>query len=62
MLGVSIWVPSLVIGVVACAFTVAGMLLGRRLGASWERRVEVFGGLVLCGIGIKILVEHTLLR
>ena len=62
MLGVSIWVPSLVIGVVAGAFTVAGMLLGRRLGVSWERKVEAFGGLVLCGIGIKILVEHTLLR
>jgi len=62
MLGVSIWVPALVIGVVAAAFTVAGMLLGRRLGALWGRRVEIFGGLVLCGIGIKILIEHTLLR
>jgi len=61
MLGISIWVPSLVIGLVAGAFTVAGMLLGRRLGAMWGRGVEVFGGLVLCGIGIKILLEHTVL-
>jgi len=62
MLGVSIWVPALVIGVVAAAFTVAGMLLGRRLGVLWGRRVEIFGGLVLCGIGIKILIEHMLQR
>ena len=62
MLDVDIWVPSLVIGVVAGVFTVAGMLLGRRLGGLWGRRVEIFGGVVLCGIGIKILVEHTLLR
>jgi putative Mn2+ efflux pump MntP len=61
MIGVSIWMPSLVIGLVAGAFTVTGMLLGRRLGGIWGRRVEVFGGLVLCGIGIRILVEHTLL-
>lgn len=62
MLDVSIWVPALVIGVVAGVFTVAGMLLGRRLSGLWGRRVEIFGGLVLCGIGIKILVEHTLMR
>lgn len=61
MLNVSIWMPSLVIGLVAGALTVVGMLLGRRISGIWGKRVEVFGGLVLCGIGIKILVEHTVL-
>jgi len=60
MLGVEIWLPSLVIGLVAGALTVAGMLLGRRIGAAWGPRVEVFGGLVLIAIGVKILLEHTL--
>lgn len=60
MLGVSIWIPSVVIGLVAGVLTVAGMLLGRRLGHDWGQRVEVLGGLVLCGIGLKILLEHTL--
>ena len=62
MLRVSIWMPSLVIGLVAGALTVAGMLLGRRISGLWGKRVEVFGGLVLCGIGLKILMDHTLLK
>lgn len=62
MLGVSVWLPAAVIGVVAGVLTVAGMLLGRRLGGSWGKRVEVCGGLVLCGIGLKILLEQTLFR
>ncbi len=61
MLGVSIWVPAAVIGVVAGILTVAGMLLGRRVSGIWGKRVEILGGLVLCGIGLKILLEHTLL-
>ena len=62
MLGVSVWVPAAVIGVVAGVLTVLGMLLGRRLGSNWGKPVEICGGLVLCGIGLKILLEHTLLK
>ncbi len=61
LLSVSVWVPSLVIGLTAGVLTVVGMLLGRRVSGIWGKRVEVFGGLTLCGIGVKILVEHTLL-
>lgn len=60
MLGVSIWRPAVVIGLVAAILTILGMLLGRRLGNTWGKRVEVCGGLVLCIIGLKILLEHTL--
>ena len=62
MLNVSVWMPSLVIGLVAGVLTVVGMLLGRRISGIWGKRVEVFGGLVLCGIGVKILLEHTLFQ
>jgi putative Mn2+ efflux pump MntP len=62
MLGVSVWLPAAVIGAVAGILTVCGMLLGRRLGNSWGKRVEICGGLVLCVIGLKILLEHTLLK
>jgi len=60
MLGVSVLLPAAVIGIVAGVLTVFGMLMGRRLGTSWGKRVEVCGGLVLCIIGLKILLEHTL--
>jgi putative Mn2+ efflux pump MntP len=60
VIGVSIWMPALVIGLVAGALTIAGMLLGGRIGDRWGSRVEIFGGLVLIAIGIKILAEHLL--
>jgi putative Mn2+ efflux pump MntP len=58
LLGVGIWWPAIVIGVVAGVMTTAGMELGKRFGALLGRRMEVVGGLVLIGIGLKILVEH----
>ncbi len=60
MLGVSIWRPAAVIGLVAGLLTLIGMLLGRRIGSLWGRKVEVLGGLILIGIGCKILFEHLL--
>ena len=57
-LRVTIWFPVAVIGLVCAAFTAAGMLAGCRLGAGFGRKMEVAGGLVLIGIGLKILVEH----
>lgn len=62
MLGVSVWKPAVVIGVVAGVLTVVGMLVGRRLGDNWGQRMEICGGLVLFAIGLKILLEHTLLK
>ena len=58
IIGVSIWMPALVIGLVAGVLTVIGMLMGGRIGARWGSRVEILGGLVLIAIGTRILVEH----
>lgn len=58
LLQVSIWLPALVIGVVCGALSVAGMGFGRVLGALVGRRMEVAGGLVLIGIGFRILHVH----
>jgi len=62
VLGVEIWTPALVIGFTACLLTLCGMLLGRRLGSSWGPWVERLGGALLISIGLKILIEHTLLK
>jgi manganese efflux pump family protein len=58
MVGSPIIVPSIVIGVVAAAFTAMGMLLGRQIGSLWGKRIEAVGGVILVLIGAKILVEH----
>ena len=60
VIGVSIWMPALVIGLVAGVLTVLGMLLGDRIGSRWGSRVEILGGLVLIAIGSKVLIEHLL--
>lgn len=60
LLRVDVWLPAAVIGLVCGALTVAGLLLGGRIGRLWGKRVEILGGLVLCAIGLKILLEHTL--
>lgn len=58
MLGVTVWVPSAVIGLVTAALTALGMRVGSRLGERFGRRVEILGGLVLIAIGLKILLQH----
>jgi len=58
MIGSAIILPAIIIGLVAAAFTIAGMLLGRRIGSLWGRRVEALGGIILVAIGIKIVIEH----
>jgi putative Mn2+ efflux pump MntP len=60
ILGVSIIYPSVVIGIVAAFFTLIGMRLGRRLGLRWRSKIAILGGLILIGIGLKILAEHLL--
>jgi manganese efflux pump family protein len=58
VLGVAIWWPALVIGIVAFAFTAVGLHLGRRFGSLLGRRMEIVGGLILIGIGVRILIDH----
>jgi len=58
LLEVSIWMPSVVIGLVAAAMTTLGMTFGSRLGAGFGKWAERAGGLVLIGIGLRILLSH----
>lgn len=60
LLSVSIWTPSIVIGVVAAALSAGGALFGSRLGKRFGVWAERFGGVVLIGIGIRILLDHLL--
>ena len=58
LLGVSVWVPAIVIGLVAGALTVVGMRFGGRLGTRWERGAEIAGGLILLAIAARIGLAH----
>lgn len=58
VLDVSIILPVLVIGLVTFALSVAGVQIGVRGGHLFEKKIEIFGGLILIAIGLKILLEH----
>jgi putative Mn2+ efflux pump MntP len=53
-MGLSLWT----IGVTTALLSGLGLLAGKRLGAALGSRFDVFGGLLLIGFGVKILVEH----
>jgi putative Mn2+ efflux pump MntP len=50
--------PAIVIGAVTFLLAFLGVFLGHRLGRLFEREAEALGGLILIGIGLKILLEH----
>jgi manganese efflux pump family protein len=58
VLGAPILGPAAVIGVVTFAICLFGVEFGKRIGARFERWAELAGGIVLVGLGIKILAEH----
>lgn len=58
VLDVTIWKPVAIIGMVTALITMSGMLVGAKVGSRFGKHVEVLGGLILVGIGIKILLQH----
>jgi manganese efflux pump family protein len=60
LLGVSVWGPAVVIGLVAFTLTAVGILFGSRLGRGWGRWADALGGTVLMVIGTRILWSHLI--
>lgn len=58
LLGVDVLLACATIGLVTAALCFAGALGGGRAGRHLGGRAELVGGLVLIGLGVKILVEH----
>lgn len=58
MLNVQILYPSIVIGVVTGSLSLVGLLAGHQLGAIFGKRMEILGGIILVGIGLRVLITH----
>jgi len=52
---------ALIIGAVTFFFAMLGIRIGKDVGSSLGPKVELIGGIILIGIGLKILLQHTLL-
>lgn len=60
LLGISIWYPAAIIGIVCCIITAMGIHMGAWLGVKSRlgNYAECVGGLILLAIGLGILHEH----
>lgn len=59
-LNVNILASAILIGIVAFLATVMGFALGSRANELLEKRAKLIGGIVLIGIGVRILLSHLL--
>lgn len=60
MLGVSIWQPSAIIAVVTATMSLTALKVGHKLGETFGKRMEIVGGMVLNGIGLRVLLSHLI--
>jgi putative Mn2+ efflux pump MntP len=60
MVNRSIYIPALIIGCVTLGVCFLGFHFGKKIGTVFEAGSQIVGGIILIGIGVKILLEHTL--
>jgi len=61
-LKIDILLPALLIGIITFLLSFFGVFLGKIIGCNtrFKKYIDAFGGLILIGIGFKILLEHVL--
>ena len=47
-----------IIGCITFCFSIAGVLIGNVFGSKFKDKATILGGIILIGIGVKILIEH----
>ena len=55
---VNIWTAVLLIGTVTFAISLLGVFSGKKFGQLLGSKAEIFGGVILVGIGLKVFIEH----
>jgi len=58
LFGLAIPTACIVIGATTALLCIAGYWLGSRVSGRVGKLAEIFGGLVLIGLGLKILIQH----
>lgn len=53
-------VASLIVGFCALVISAAGMFIGKKASPHMGCRAEIFGGIILIAIGVRVLLEHIL--
>jgi putative Mn2+ efflux pump MntP len=58
LVGVVIWYPAIVIGLVTGLISWLGLRLGNKFGETFGKKMEIIGGSVLIIIGIRVVLYH----
>jgi putative Mn2+ efflux pump MntP len=58
MLDAPLGLSLVTIGVTTAVLSGLGLIVGRHFGASLGKRLDIAGGLMLVGLGTKILIQH----
>ena len=58
LINVPVLLSVVMIGIVALLLSAIGLFAGARLGAMFGKRMEILGGVILVGIGIRVVVTH----
>jgi putative Mn2+ efflux pump MntP len=61
LLQVSIATAVIIIGLVTFVLSYAGVFVGKKFGHFFENKIEAAGGVILIGLGVKIVFEHLVL-
>lgn len=51
---------TIIIGIITYIVAMLGLLAGKKTGNRFGKRIEIIGGLILIGIGLKTLLSHLL--
>lgn len=58
LVSVNIWSSITLIGLTTFVLSAIGVIIGNKFGAKYKNKAELAGGIILCLIGLKILLEH----
>ena len=58
--GTNIWIAITMVGITTFLFSMLGVKIGNIFGSKYQKSAEIVGGVILIGLGIKILIEHLL--
>jgi manganese efflux pump family protein len=57
-MNVPIFISIMVIGFIAFLLSAIGLIAGSKLGETFGKRTEIIGGLILIGIGVRVVITH----
>lgn len=58
LINVEIIQPVIIIGIITLVLSLIGLGIGNKLGENFGKRMEILGGVILIGIGLRIVISH----